>query len=159
MALWKMPPPIKVFEAIGAIGDGRVRALDNDASRWEVVSSDGSKNYTVELSADGREISSNDNASYWQGYLGYPAIAALIACGKVRASAASSDALAGIPWKEINRKFRNDYERTLDEVARIVEERGADFESVRAEAGAILEALAGFGLTRGVRRRPAREQN
>ena len=51
-------------------------------TRWEVVSSDGTKKYRVEISADGREISSNDNASYWQGYLGYPAIAVLMARGK-----------------------------------------------------------------------------
>jgi hypothetical protein len=71
---WKMPPPIKVYEAIGAIGDGRVRAIDDaDApGGWDVGSSDGAKTYRVELSADGREISSNDNASYWHGYLGYP---------------------------------------------------------------------------------------
>ena len=80
MKKWGMPPPIKVYEAIGAIGDGRVRAIDNsDPPRvWEVVSSDGAKKYRVEISADGREISSNDNASYWQGYLGYPAVAVLL---------------------------------------------------------------------------------
>ena len=153
---WQMPPPIKVYEAIGAIGDGRVRAIDDAQNVWEVVSSDGAKKYRVEISADGREISSNDNASYWQGYLGYPAIAVLMARGKLHASAETTRMLAGIPWKELNRRFKNDYERTAAEVARIVAERGGDFDAIRAEAASILDALAALGLERGARRRPPR---
>ena len=159
MKPWQMPPPIKVYEAIGAIGDGRVRAIDDSAAPrgWDVVSSGGAKTYRVEVSADGREINSNDNASYWQGYLGYPAIAVLIARGTLRASAEATRALAGIPWKELNRRFKNDYARTTTEVARIVAERGGDFDAIRAEAAAILDALATLGLERGARRRPPRE--
>ncbi|HLJ43353.1 MAG TPA: hypothetical protein VKT12_03975 [Candidatus Binataceae bacterium] len=159
MKNWKMPPPIKVYEALGAIGDGRVRAIDNDDAPgvWDVVSSEGAKTYRVEISADGRKISSNDNASYWQGYLGYPAIAVLLARGTLQASAKATRALAGIPWKELNRRFKNDYARTTAEVARIVEERGGDFDAVRAEATAILDALAALALERGARRRPPRE--
>jgi hypothetical protein len=155
---WKMPPPIKVYEAIGAIGDGRVRAIDSNAApgTWDVASSDGAKTYRVEVSIDGREISSNDNASYWQGYLGYPAIAVLMARGMLHASLAATRALAGIPWKELNRRFKNDYARTTAEVARIVAARGGDFDAIRAEAASILEALAALGLERGARRRPPR---
>ena len=72
---WKMPPIVKVYEALGAIGDGRVRI--EDSRRAFVTSSDAGKTYEVESSADPPEIASNDNASYWQGYLGYPAIAVL----------------------------------------------------------------------------------
>src|SRR5579863_3904665 len=151
MAAWKMPPPIKVYEALGAIGDGRVRpgAVSGASHVWDVVSSEGGKTYRVEISADGREISSNDNASYWQGYLGYPAIAVLIARGTLIASAGATRALAGIPWKELNRRFKNDYARTTAEVARIAKERGGEFETIRAEAAAILDALAALGLERG----------
>ena len=155
---WQMPPPIKVYEAIGAIGDGRVRAIgDRDApNAWEISSSDGVKTYRVEVSADGREISSNDNASYWQGYLGYPAIAVLMARGTLRASGDATRMLAGIPWKELNRRFKNDYARTTGEVARIVAERGGDFDAIRTETNAILDALAVLAPERGARRRPPR---
>src|SRR5580700_3824520 len=129
---WKIPPPIKVYEAIGAVGDGRVRAIDDararainhDAppARWEVVSSDAAKTYSVEISADGRELSSNDNASYWQGYLGYPAIAVLIARGFYRAPANVTDALAGVAWKELNRRHRNDWAATIAEVEKALEQ-------------------------------------
>ena len=151
-----MPPPIKVYEAIGAIGDGRVRPIDDTHREWEVGSSDGAKKYCVEVSADGRGISSNDNASYWQGYLGYPAIAVLIARGALHTSAEATRLLAGIPWKELNHRFKNDYARTTAEVARIVAERGGDFDAIRAEAAAILKALAALSLERGARRRPPR---
>ncbi len=159
MKKWKMPPPIKVYEALGAIGDGRVRAADKSAApiAWDVVSSDGAKTYRVEVSTDGREISSNDNASYWQGYLGYPAIAVLIARGMLNASAEAARALAGIPWKELNRRFKNDYARTIAEVARIVAERGGDFGAIHAEAASILDALAALAPLHGTRRRPPRE--
>ena len=62
-----------------ARGDWRRPRGIEDSRRATVVSSDESKTYEVETSADGREIASNDNASYWQGYVGYPAIAVLIA--------------------------------------------------------------------------------
>jgi hypothetical protein len=87
---WKLPPIVKVYEALGAIGDGRVRIEDSRVAF--VTSSDASKTYEVETSADGREIASNDNASYWQGYLGYPAIAVLLARGMYRPPANVTDA-------------------------------------------------------------------
>src|SRR4029077_17850108 len=99
---WKMPPLIKVYEALGAIGDGRVRI--EDERRATVTSSDGSKTYEVETSADGREIASNDNASYWQGYVGYPAIAALIARGFFRPPPNVPARLGGGARKGLNRK-------------------------------------------------------
>jgi hypothetical protein len=68
--LWEMPPLAKVYEALGAIGDGRVRI--EDARRAFVTSSDGTKTYTVETNVDGREISSNDNASFWQAISAIP---------------------------------------------------------------------------------------
>ena len=154
-----MPPPIKVYEALGAIGDGRVRATDESAApiAWDVVSSDGAKTYRVEVSADGREVSSNDNASYWQGYLGYPAIAVLIARGVLKGSAEAARALAGISWKELNRRFKNDYARTTAEVARMVVKRGGDFAAIQAEVTFLLDALAVLTLHRGARRQPPRE--
>jgi hypothetical protein len=152
---WKMPPPIKIYEALGAIGDGRVRL--EDEHRAMVTSSEGDKTYEVELSDDGREISSNDSASYWQGYLGYPAIAVLLMRGLYRAPANVIDALAGIPWKEINRRFKNDYEQTLTEVNKTVEASGHDPDAIAIEIDAIMEALRKLAPMRGKRRRPPTE--
>lgn len=149
-----MPPVIKVYEAIGALGDGRVRIEDD--RRAFVVSSDGSKTYQVETDG-GRQVSSNDNASYWQGYLGYPAIAVLLARGLHKPSAAVIAALKGIPWKELNRRFKNDYQKTLAEVTRLVRERGHAPDAIATEAETVMEALRKLAPYRGKRRPPPPE--
>jgi len=152
--LWKMPPLAKVYEALGALGDGRVQL--EDESRASVLSSDRSKTYRVEISADHRTITSNDNASYWQGYLGYPAIAVLLMRGFCPVRPEAVKALSGIPWNELNRRFRNDYRRTIEEVMQRAEQRGFDAKVVAAEAEAVLSKLTEFAPLRGARRRPAR---
>jgi hypothetical protein len=154
---WKMPPLVKVYEALGALGDGRVR-LQNEG-RALVTSSEGTKTYTVEVAEDLGEVSSNDNASYWQGYLGYPAIAVLIAKGVLRPPANVIDALAGVPWKELNRRFRNDYGKTLAAVDQLMNERGHDPDAVRAAAEEVLEALRKLAPRQGARRRPPPERS
>lgn len=151
---WKMPPLAKIYEALGALGDDRVR-LEGD-SRATVISSDGSKTYLVETRPGTREISSNDNASYWQGYLGYPAIAVLIARGLIAPRREVIDALAGAPWKELNARFRNDYGRTIEEAMARAERAGCDRKMIETEAEAVLDALRTYAPTRGARRRPAR---
>ncbi|MBV8356425.1 MAG: hypothetical protein JO189_00605 [Deltaproteobacteria bacterium] len=151
---WKMPPLAKIYEAFGALGDERVQL--GDERHASVLSSDRSKTYQVETSADGHEISSNDNASYWQGYLGYPAIAVMLKRGLCPVRAEVIAALSGIPWKELNRRFRNDYSRTIEEVMRRAEDRGFDSKIIAAEAEAVLSKLSEFAPLRGSRRRPAR---
>jgi hypothetical protein len=151
---WKMPPLLKIYEAFGALADGRVRVEDE----WHasVLSSDRTKTYQVEISGDGRVISSNDNASYWQGYLGYPAIAVMLVRGLCQVRAEAISTLAGISWNELNRSFRNDYSRIIAEVLRRAEERGFDSKIIAAEAGVVLSKLRESAPWRGSRRRPAR---
>ena len=149
-----MPPLIKVYEALGAVADGRVRLADDH--RALVTSSDGSKTYEVEFA--GRAIAANDNASYWQGYLGYPAIAVMIARGLLRPDATAMAALRGIPWKELNSRFHNDYARTLAEVAHLLKARAADPAMIDAACKALLEAVREYAPTRGARRRPPAAQ-
>jgi len=72
-----MPPKVKIYEALGAVADGRV-VVGND--NGEVSSSSGNKKYVVRWDAKNKAIMTNDNGTYWQGYLGYPAIAYLMAC-------------------------------------------------------------------------------
>ena len=75
---FKVPPIEKIHEAYSAIADERVALKENEA---EVKSSDLSKKYLVTWKDD--TYSSNDNASYWQGYIGYPVIAVLMLQGKL----------------------------------------------------------------------------
>lgn len=149
---WKMPPLIKVYEALGALGDGRVRILDEEHA--QVTSSEGDKTYQVETRHDGREVSSNDSASYWQGYVGYPAIAVLLRRGLIAIPAKATQALAGIPWNELNRRFKRDYSKTLAEVEGKLKQAGYDPDAILAEANAVLEALRSLAPHRGKRPRP-----
>lgn len=101
MNTWKIPPVIKVYEALGAIAGGRVR-LYNDYA--EVFSSDKRKKYTVVFDLSKKIISANDNGSYWQKYLGYPAIAVLMLKKVIPYDAKIAESLKDIPWKELLRK-------------------------------------------------------
>lgn len=69
----KLPPIEKIPEAYSAIADHRIEMSENSAV---VDSSDKTKRYTVTWNDD--LYTSNDNASIWQGYAGYPMIAVLI---------------------------------------------------------------------------------
>lgn len=150
---WKMPPLIKIYEALGALADERVQLQDERHAM--VLSSDRKKTYQVEISTDGRTISSNDNASYWHGYLGYPAIAVMLKRGLCPVRAENLIALAGIPWKELNRRYRNDYSRTIEEVMQQAEQRGFDSKIIAAEAELVLSKLGELAPLRGPRRAPA----
>ncbi len=145
---WKMPPLVKVYEALGALADRRVERRTMVRGGWHP------RCYTVEVGADGREIAANDNASYWQGYLGYPAVAVLLARGLRACEPSALEALKGIPWKEINRRNRNDWERTVADVERIASERGNDATALRRTTESILDAIRVLAPYRGRRLRP-----
>ncbi|MEA2715159.1 MAG: hypothetical protein QOG91_187 [Candidatus Parcubacteria bacterium] len=56
----------------------------------------------------------NDNGSYWKGYLGYPSIAFLMKEGIISYDKTLADLLKGMAWKDINQKFADDFEKTLN---------------------------------------------
>ncbi len=114
MASWKLPPRAKVFEAFTAVADGRVRLAGPSSAT--VVSSGGDKTYDVEWSDDGRTVFANDNASYWQGYLGYPIVAVLLARGELLADGDAVAALAGVAWHELNQRYKRDYDAAVAHV-------------------------------------------
>ena len=150
MAKWKMPPIAKVYEALSAVADGRVRIAG--PARAQVVSSSGDKTYTVEWSDPLREITSDDNASYWQGYAGYPIIAVLLATGRITYDPATARRLAGVPWRQINDRFKRDYDRAVESVLDDIAAAGGDRAAITREAEAIYRQLEGLELERGPRR-------
>ena len=101
----KMPPIEKAYEAYSAIADKRVEMHEDYA---HVTSSDGSKVYEVAWSED--TYSSNDNATYWQGYAGYPILAVLILQGRLPGvSEECLASMADIPWNALNAAHKRDY--------------------------------------------------
>lgn len=151
MSTWKSPPKAKIYEALSAVADGRVRLMGGEKA--EVVSSDGTKTYHVEWSPDLNQITSNDNASYWQGYMGYPIIAVLMVLGKLAYRTEVADFLAGVPWKQMNRGFRNDYTKAIDSVLDTLEAKGTPRQIAVAEVDRIMAQIEGLELEKLPRRK------
>jgi len=140
---WKIPPRIKVYEALGCLGDKRI---DIDGNQAKIYSSSRGKCYTVTFDPKSNSIMSNDNGSYWQNYLGYPAIAFLIEIGKLKRYPPYEIALKGILWKDINTKFKNDFSETERHVHNLLSKKGISIETFQEDTGNILKDLADFHL-------------
>ena len=129
----KMPPKEKVYEAWTAIADNRVSMLGNEA---KVSSSDDTKEYTVRFS--GNAYSSDDNATYWQGYPGYPVLAVQMLQGILPFDRAEAEKWKGVNWKAINTKYKNNYRAAVENIA---EERGIDLKESERAVDAVMESL------------------
>ena len=152
---WKPAPIIKLYEALGSLGDGRVK-LDGTAAK--VYSSSGNKFYDVVYAPEKRAITANDNGSFWQGYLGYPAIAVLLALGVVEYDPKLAEYLSGFAWKDINQKFKNDFVKTQDFIdEQLVARYGVDLDEFHRTLEALLERINGLDLEKlpGGKRPPA----
>ncbi len=103
----RLPPRIKVLEATGAIADKRIRSINEKL--YEVTSSDGTRKYKVYVDLDKNIVYSNDNGTRLRGYVGYPIIAVLMLNNKLPFNEKISKALAGIPWKKLNEKYKKYY--------------------------------------------------
>lgn len=135
---WKLPPKIKIFEAFGSIADKRIETKGDEA---RVFSSSRGKFYTVKYDRSKNAIMSNDNGSYWIGYLGYPSIAFLMLKGRINYNPKFAEALKGIKWKDINVEFKNNYEKTKEYVLELVENKGIDVKEFLEEIDRVLEQI------------------
>lgn len=135
----KMPPKEKVYEAWTAIVDNRVSMHPDYAV---VASSDDSKSYTVRFSGD--TFASDDNATYWRGYPGYPVIAVLMLQGWLPFNRDEAEQWKDVNWKEVNTRFRNNYSAAVDAVAR---ERDIDLQQSEKAADEVMAALETLNLT------------
>ena len=137
MDYWKPPPRVKVLEALGCIGDGRIEFVSETEAR--VVGSDGKRVYRVVW--DGSQgIASNDNGSVYRGYLGYPSIAFLMLKGVLPFDQKLAEALRGIPWREINEKFKS-YRDTESYVREHLREKGVSWAYVEAFIMKVLKRI------------------
>ncbi|MET1159749.1 MAG: hypothetical protein ABWW65_02200 [Thermoprotei archaeon] len=105
----RLPPRIKVLEAIGCIGDNRIELVSENEAL--VVSSTGERKYRVIVVPDSSSNSSfrvysNDNGTIYRGYVGYPIIAFLMLKGVIPIDRDVMKAMTGIPWKELNEKYK-----------------------------------------------------
>ena len=144
----KLPPIEKIYEAYSAIADGRVTLKDDHA---EVLSSDKTKTYTV--SYVGNEYSSNDNATYWQGYAGYPVIAVLMSQGKLPLNEKTAEQFKDINWNQLNKLYKRDYDAAVQFA---MNERKMAKDAIRKETEEIYDALKDLDINirRGKQRPP-----
>ncbi len=146
--LKKLPPVEKAYEAFSAIGDGRVEMHEEYAI---IRSSDASKQYTVEW--DGNKYMSDDSATFWQGYPGYPVIAVLMLQGRLPMDEDVCRKMKGIAWKTINDAHKRNYSAALDEVMKDLEACGTDTSDVRKLADIVNEQLALLDIETGRKRK------
>jgi hypothetical protein len=79
-----------------------------------MFSSSGNKFYTITFDPNTNSIMSNDNVSFYSKHLGYPPIAFLMKIGELKYSPALAEKLKGVKWKDINQRFKNDFEKALE---------------------------------------------
>lgn len=136
MTFLKMPPIEKVHEALSAVADERIVINNLHA---EVYSSDKTKKYLVDF--EDNVYSANDNASYWQGYAGYPIIAVLLIQGKLEYNKEILSCFIDINWKELNKKYKNNYEKSVNEVFENLKEKGINVSPINDQVDKIYEQL------------------
>lgn len=131
----KLPPIEKIYEALSAIADNRIIMEDGSA---KVQSSDYTKEYMVRWKDN--IYSANDNASYWGGYAGYPVIAVLLLQGKLKLqNTASVGLLKGINWKALNTKYKNKYDKAVNEILEQLDEK--EMNALKTEVDRIYEEI------------------
>ncbi|MEM4318302.1 MAG: hypothetical protein QW244_00200 [Candidatus Pacearchaeota archaeon] len=121
---WKIPPRIKILEALGAIADKRIKIEKiNRKVEASCISSEGDRKYKIIYDKEKNAIVSDDNGSRFKGYLGYPSIALLMLVKSLSFDKKLADALKGIQWKKLNEKFKN-YFKVEFVVKQIVKKKG-----------------------------------
>lgn len=140
---WKLPPRIKIYEALGTLADKRMSVKGNKAT---VISSGGQKTYQVIYDPETKAITANDNGSYWQGYLGYPTLAMLMKKGVIQYDKKIAQLLQGIAWQETNTKFKNDFNETEKYVLSQLTKPQA--RQVLKEVGSIYEQIQGLKIAK-----------
>ena len=150
--LWmeKMPPIEKIYEAYSAIADGRVRMTED--TKAHVRSSNGEREYAVAWNGD--TYFSNDSASYWQGYPGYPVIAVLMLQGRLPLNREIAALFSGINWSALNKKHKRNYAKAAAEVLSAIEMHGGDVAAINVEVERAYEGLRKLDIAakRGPRR-------
>lgn len=119
----KLPPRVKVLEALGCVADGRVKIISSNEA--EVVSSIGDRTYKVKVDLENRKVFSNDNGTLYRNYVGYPIISFLMIKGVLPYDEKIANALKGINWRRVNEEFKN-YSLVEAYIKGLLKDKGID---------------------------------
>lgn len=143
--LLKLPPRVKVLEALGCVADGRVRVLSDYEA--EVTSSVGDRIYKVMVDLKARKVSSNDNGTLYRNYVGYPVISFLMIKGVLPYDDKVANALKGINWRKINQELKN-YSTVEKYVKEFLKSKGIDETYVNWIIEEVLNNLKSLSLSK-----------
>ncbi len=155
---WEKAPKFKLYESLGVLADKdrlEVVSDDGDVITAHIHSSSRNKFYTVTYASKNKEIMSNDNATWFVGYLGYPASSLLLYLGEIKYDKSILPFLDEIPWKDINQKNKNDFGKTQADVEAIYTSKGGDVKILTKEIDKIYKQLENLDLYQlGKKQRP-----
>jgi len=152
--IWKKPHILRIYEALTAIADDRIEMNGNRATFY---SSSSEKFYNVEYDPINGGIMSNDNVAYYTFSLSYPMIAYLMLVGKIPYEQKLLEILKDICWDDLNKQFKNDYDKTIKAVLGELKSEGTDVEFVRNEIQKIYNFVCGLQIkTFGKLQRPTK---
>lgn len=112
MTIWKQPHISKVYEALSAIADERIELCGENEAKC--TSTSRGKFYTINYDPKSNSIMSNDNSAFYTDNLSYPMIAILMLKGIVDYDKELLSPLKDIAWKDINQKYKDDFDLGLD---------------------------------------------
>lgn len=134
----KLPPIEKIYEAYSALADKRYKM---DEKSCEITSSNSQKTYFVNWNDN--TYSSNDNASYWKGYAGYPIIAVLMIQGKLSYNEKIANYFKDVNWTSINKKYKAKYDLAVNE---IITERNLDKNEIEEEVNKVFDEIKNLDI-------------
>lgn len=137
----KMPPVQKLYEAFSAIADKRIIIKDEEAL---ITSSNYQKVYSVLW--DEQVYKSNDNATFWQGYPGYPVIAVLILQNRLPYNEKVISYFKNIDWHKINEEHKADYDKALKHVLETLTLSSSEQKYIKEYEQSVYDELAKLSI-------------
>jgi len=144
---WTNPHVSKIYEAIGAIGDNRIEIIE-EVNQAKMYSSSKNKFYTVTWNDDLTKMMSNDNSAFFVGQLSYPIISILMLKNKIKYEHNLEGILSDIKWKDINKSFKNDFNKTVKFVLNDLKSKGQNTDFVILEINKVAEQIAHLKIER-----------
>ncbi len=91
-----------------------------------------------------KQYTSNDNATFWQGYPGYPVIAVLLLQGYIPYQEAILPFFKDINWHALNEKYKRNYDAAIDEAFINLTKKEKD--QITKEVNKIYESLLSLNI-------------
>lgn len=136
MPLEKLPPIEKIYEAFSVLADNRIVMQEQQSF---ITSSDYTKRYMI--SFDSTTYASNDSATYWQGYPGYPIIAVWMKQGILNYDEAMIQHFKAIPWKRLNASYKRKYDIVVKQILTDLAKQGVDTDAIEASVQTIFNNM------------------